>query len=279
MREPPHKPPHLTSGTFRTNVTRYPSRLLIPLLLAAGLCTGCQTAVGNYFANRGRDFTESFAFQAGLGVGLDVHVKATGLAHLDVGTGVYLPFPTSFGILYGEVRPSSATGLEGPFDAEVGIPLSMLRNGRLHRSSMPRETHFGSDHACYALLPAVFSWIDSYPLVLKPDDPETRWLWDTAPIMEEADDRAPVEEPPPYGVHRDVSEYERYQRWSRVHAFDIEVGAFALILGFKAGFSPGEFVDFLLGWFGVDIAGDDRPLEPEEAPTPESDESGKEAPG
>ena len=28
-----------------------------------------------------------------------------------------------------------------------------------------------------------------------------------------------------------------------------------------ADFSPGEFVDFFLGWFGVDIAGDDVPLE------------------
>ena len=26
-------------------------------------------------------------------------------------------------------------------------------------------------------------------------------------------------------------------------------------------FSPGEFVDFVLGWFGVDIADDDRALQ------------------
>ncbi|MCU0723676.1 MAG: hypothetical protein MUC63_08685 [Planctomycetes bacterium] len=28
-------------------------------------------------------------------------------------------------------------------------------------------------------------------------------------------------------------------------------------VGATAGFNPAEFVDFLLGWFGVDIAGDD----------------------
>jgi hypothetical protein len=36
-------------------------------------------------------------------------------------------------------------------------------------------------------------------------------------------------------------------------------------LGFvcaRVGFSPGEFVDFLLGWFGIDIAGDDREWKP-----------------
>ena len=52
-------------------------------------------------------------------------------------------------------------------------------------------------------------------------------------------------------------------RWANVHAFDVEVNA-AAIVGFDLGFSPGEFVDFLLGWFGLDIAGDDRALpEPE----------------
>ena len=58
----------------------------------------------------------------------------------------------------------------------------------------------------------------------------------------------------------------RARRKARVHTFDLEVGAFALILGARVGFSPGEFVDFLLGWFGVDIAGDDREMGPEEKP-------------
>ena len=49
-------------------------------------------------------------------------------------------------------------------------------------------------------------------------------------------------------------------RWARIHAFDIEASVYAGIVYARAGFSPGEFVDFLLGWFGVDIAGDDRPL-------------------
>jgi hypothetical protein len=39
--------------------------------------------------------------------------------------------------------------------------------------------------------------------------------------------------------------------------FFIEVGATLGAVGFDAGFNPVEFVDFLLGWFGVDISGDD----------------------
>ncbi len=44
-----------------------------------------------------------------------------------------------------------------------------------------------------------------------------------------------------------------------LHSFDLEVSAFVLVFGLDFGFSLGEFVDFLLGWFGVDIAGDDTP--------------------
>jgi HEAT repeat protein len=39
--------------------------------------------------------------------------------------------------------------------------------------------------------------------------------------------------------------------------FFFEVGACVGVVGFDAGFNPAEFVDFLLGWFTVDISGDD----------------------
>jgi HEAT repeat protein len=39
--------------------------------------------------------------------------------------------------------------------------------------------------------------------------------------------------------------------------FFIEVGGTLGVVGFDVGFNPVEFVDFLLGWFGVDIARDD----------------------
>ncbi len=34
--------------------------------------------------------------------------------------------------------------------------------------------------------------------------------------------------------------------WSRVHAYDLELGAYAMFAGARVGFSPGEFLDFLL---------------------------------
>ena len=44
---------------------------------------------------------------------------------------------------------------------------------------------------------------------------------------------------------------------STIHLFDCEVGIAPMLFGAVVGFSPGQFADFWLGWFGVDIADDD----------------------
>lgn len=46
---------------------------------------------------------------------------------------------------------------------------------------------------------------------------------------------------------------------SPIHYFDIEVGVLAGVLGIEVGFSIGEFFDWLLGFFTLDIADDDSP--------------------
>ncbi len=50
-----------------------------------------------------------------------------------------------------------------------------------------------------------------------------------------------------------------------IDRFDLEFGA-VVLLGARVGFSPGQFLDFVLGLLGVDLAGDD-PL-----PAPADDE-------
>ena len=49
--------------------------------------------------------------------------------------------------------------------------------------------------------------------------------------------------------------------YAQVHAFDIEAEV-ALGIYVSSGFSPGETVDFILGFFGIDIAKDDTRLDP-----------------
>jgi len=47
-----------------------------------------------------------------------------------------------------------------------------------------------------------------------------------------------------------------------IHRFDLEAGATAVMVRLRLGFSPGELLDFLLGWFGLDFAEDDGPAPP-----------------
>jgi len=42
--------------------------------------------------------------------------------------------------------------------------------------------------------------------------------------------------------------------------FDIEAGGTWLVAGFRVGFSPGQLLDFIIGWTGIDIADDDKKL-------------------
>jgi hypothetical protein len=45
-------------------------------------------------------------------------------------------------------------------------------------------------------------------------------------------------------------------------ATDLQLGATLLVVGARVGFNPLEFLDFLLGFVGLDIAGDDEPAAP-----------------
>jgi hypothetical protein len=59
-------------------------------------------------------------------------------------------------------------------------------------------------------------------------------------------------------LHADIPDLLAYEDpWRRA---DVEVGVTAGVLSLRAGFSPGQLVDFLAGLVGLDPAGDDRGL-------------------
>ncbi len=43
-----------------------------------------------------------------------------------------------------------------------------------------------------------------------------------------------------------------------INCLDVEAGVMVVGLGVKAGFKPGELIDFVLGFTGLDLAGDDK---------------------
>lgn len=205
-------------------------RFLAPaaaLVTATAFAAGCETPVGRYFANRARDFGECFRLEMGGGVGLGGGVNAAGLVHLGIhggGLDSRLAVGWAYGHGYAFGLPTSGR-TDGSGDAYP--PLGTMAwhgiTGQWHRATRgePGSEGYRSVHRCILLLPCVFSRVGN-------DD---RLLW-------EREDSAVV-------------------RKARVHAFDIEVSAYALVVGAAAGFSPGEFLDFLAGWFGLDLAGDD----------------------
>ena len=191
---------------------------LAVLLLGAG---GCQTSIGNYFANRGRDFGDMFLIQGGIGYGLGVQVKAAGVAHVGLGALSFHRNKT-LGIVYGDWRPSFRRRGRGvPSEGDLILLLP-------HLSNLPPEG--GESHFCVGLFPALASWHNTSRSAFGGND---KWLW---------------------------SQGTPAFRKAQVHAFDVEASVTAIFLSLRIGFSPGELVDFILGWFGVDIAADDREL-------------------
>jgi len=108
--------------------------------------------------------------------------------------------------------------------------------------------------------------IPAWPFLLLFDSESRKEPWITDQAQTGISDD-PIVVPPGYAARSvlfaNISLYERKPwragyRNEMMAAFDVEVGAVLGFVAFRAGFSLGQFVDFLLGWFGLDIAGDDK---------------------
>ncbi len=210
--------------------------LAAALGLAAGAGPGC-AAVGNYFANRARDLGECFRVQAGLGLGVGGGVKASGLVEVGMGLGIG---PNWFGAgwVYGMRHGLLGNSAEYqytpdwlPCDLQIFFPeaITWTVSGKvvgskfvLYQERDSRSSRSGT-RCSWGLLPGLLSW-----------DSGGHWIWSASGDTDTV--------------------------WRRIHAFDLEASVYAGIVCARVGFSPGEFLDFLLGWFGLDIAGDDTPV-------------------
>jgi hypothetical protein len=202
--------------------------LCIAVVVLAAAASGCRTAIGNYFHNRLRDLGDCVRLEGYAGPGLGVRVSAGGLVTTGLAYGA--------GVAEGGWRYGRLIGNVPQGDALV--PIVMREKSVLFWSL---EHHRGRDiHGMWArgsglewiLFPALHSAIGAHE----------EWpIWH--PFADESVEFAEL-------------------HWARVHALDWEVSAWFGIAGFTVGFSPGEFADFILGWFGIDFARDDIPLRP-----------------
>ncbi|MHC5021527.1 MAG: hypothetical protein ACYTGX_15765 [Planctomycetota bacterium] len=238
-------------------------RLWLGVWAVALAASGCGTAAGNYFANRARDLGDVVRVEVNGALGVGAVVEAGGLLHAGFGGGVK-PLWAGAGWCYGEghafaFRPHAVRAR----GSQVAFPLDPIPVGHslwvLHMRQAPPH---GSVHSCWWLLPGLFgeSVVGSGAGVSRAP------LWSAAALADPTVVHAPPGAAEVDGLDIDRAHLLAAHRWNHVHAFDVSVDVYALALHVGVGVSLGELADFLLGWFGVDFAGDDRPFVPGAGP-------------
>ena len=201
---------------------------LAVLFAAVALTSSCKAA-----ANRGADFLDQFKFVVGVTSGGGARVNAAGLVHTGLNIGIK-PDGTSWGWKYGSYKRVDTPTADVTFDADQAWLVRTMTVSRLNYAA--GSYAWGMDS--FFLLPALFSRVDAAPAEAihwyVPEEgvriKERNWIWSR--------------------------EARRDARAAQIHAFDIELelGLFGYI---DMGYSPGETLDFLLGFFGIDLAQDD----------------------
>jgi hypothetical protein len=198
-----------------------------PLLLALALALpGCR-----YLGNRTLDFLDQFRGSVGAGSVAGVRVRALGAVDTGIMMGMK-PRAAALGWRYG--TPLFFHEADGRVDADQAEIIKTTSIVGLEYAT----GRYRSARTSAALLPGLFTWTDATPDGYEWQVPEEgndfrerRWIWNP--------------------------ETWRKNRYAQIHAFDIEaeVGLFVYL---DVGFSPGELLDFLLGFVGIDIAKDDH---------------------
>lgn len=197
---------------------------LLAAILPGSACT--------YLADRALDFADQFRATIGAGTVVGARVRSGGTFETGLMIGVK-PRAAALGWLYGTPLYFAADPRMDAEQAEIVRTTTLL--GHDFRDGSYRTARTG-----ICVLPAVFSWVDSSP---------TDYEWLVPAEGGRFDDRHWIWSAQAF----------RQDRWQQVHAFDVEteIGLF-VHAGF--GYSPGELIDFLLGLFTIDLAGDDGRL-------------------
>ncbi len=237
------------------------------LLAAMGLvlCAGC-AGLGEYAKDRGNDLLDCFQAHAGIGWGADIHARITRFLASGAGCGWSL----QWGLNGRDFVGSEANHVGPPITTAAGafglalVPL-LPEKGFLNRG----EALQGA-----TLLPAGDVMIrgpfegdggpDLFGARQGPEDSSFSILGVNLV---------------PLGLAGEIAHRPKEPRL--LDSFTVEVGGTALVLSLRLGFSPGQFADFVVGLFGLDIAGDDKAPEKEpspldKTPTPSGKQKGDE---
>lgn len=192
---------------------------MLVLLTASLHLTGCATATKEYLVDRGRDAADIFSVGVGAGVGAQARV---GMVHAG------LLFHSDLIAFRGGKLVAGDLGANGG-TAEAPLPIVFLRcNPGFYYDEFQPEDKANAD-----------------PILRQRHKYFSAWSF--SPLLTEIFATDPTNEKEIYkAIDAPFHPY-----FSQI---DVACGA---LLGVHVGFNPGELVDFLLGWFGIDICDDD----------------------
>jgi len=196
--------------------------LWLAVLLALPSCA--------YARSRAVDFVDIWRGAVGVGTVVGVRTRALGI----VDTGLMVgnkPRISAFGLRYG--TPLFSYSKDTKIDSDQA---EIIRTTTVVGLDLG-DGSYDSARTSAALLPVLFTWTDSTPDEPTWSVPEDgadfkaqHWIWS--------------------------AETTKNNRYAQIHSLDIEVEV-GLLVYLDVGYSPGEFLDFLLGFFTIDIAKDD----------------------
>lgn len=226
---------------------------LILLLFSVAGSSGCMS-LDAYFNDRGNDFADIFTGKVGLGFGIHTSVSVFGLVSTHIGIS------KTYRIGYDgrEYVEEDHTVLGTPVFNLFVVPVSLARGDYRKYNNKP----LGFASAVITLLTPGAEKIHKNP-GKRLDYLDTLFEFSTADVElwlygygQYLGLNPPVENP----LSRGVRDY------------DLKVSQTFFIASYEVGFNPVEFADFILGFFLIDIMGDDeksKKPKPKPKPKPE----------
>lgn len=228
--------------------------VLLPLLCACLLPTSC---FQNYWANRRRDLHESFLYDAQVGYGLNTDIRVGPLAW-GIGLGSksmaaigkinWWTEPTAFHEINISFLGGAVLAIAGQLpDLPGRVALAMASQAVFKEVSDKDSELSGLVYERMSLLG--LGNLIRFGRRDTAEDPRYRGYSDasfrTDPLPPSKTSAAPRRRTGLTTKHKIIDQ------------FGLEVGAFGGVVGTRVGFNPLEFVDFLLGFAGLDLLFDD----------------------